>query len=269
MEAFEEFVKKVVSSYEKFSHEAAELQVKLVELYKEVLSRFTESYEKMLEPVMGFLHQLCDYACSLAEHLVDCLKAHEGEISQLLVGVSTYIQGMSPISILPLSIIFVMVHDNSLFIILLTEFSQFCVNTIEQLRHETHDFVKVIVDQLKTLPIYTSFEEKYKELTNVELPQTLKNFYSEITFAAEDIMKTPELKDFTENLLGYLFKVTYYKFESFFWSSIVAVLFCNAFSTLISVPSFILLGEIAEGWTFQRIYFHSLLESFNRIANSV
>ncbi|KAK6621829.1 hypothetical protein RUM44_001636 [Polyplax serrata] len=178
MEAFEEFVKKVVSSYEKFSHEAAELQVKLVELYKEVLSRFTESYEKMLEPVMGFLHQLCDYACSLAEHLVDCLKAHEGEISQLLVGVSTYIQ----------------------------EFSQFCVNTIEQLRHETHDFVKVIVDQLKTLPIYTSFEEKYKELTNVELPQTLKNFYSEITFAAEDIMKTPELKDFTENLLGYLFK---------------------------------------------------------------
>ena len=79
---------------------------------------------------------------------------------------------------------------------------------MDQVRQEARDFFKVLVDQLKTLPIYTTFEEKYKELTNVELPQTLKNFYSEITFAVEDMMKTPELKDFFENLLGYLFKVT-------------------------------------------------------------
>lgn len=95
-----------------------------------------------------------------------------------------------------------------IFFFLHVEFTQFLVNTVDQVRQEARDFFKVLVDQLKTLPIYTTFEEKYKELTNVELPQTLKNFYSEITFAVEDMMKTPELKDFFENLLGYLFKVT-------------------------------------------------------------
>lgn len=83
----------MVSSFEKLSHEVDEVQVKLTQLCKEVLTRVTESYEKMAEPVMGVFTHLCDGACAVAEYGLDFLKAHEPEIKHVLTGVSGYVQG--------------------------------------------------------------------------------------------------------------------------------------------------------------------------------
>lgn len=91
------------------------------------------------------------------------------------------------------------------------EFVVFCTSAIEDFSHEAEAIYRVMVDQLKNLPIFANFEEEFKALTNVELFQAIENFYSEIVFAAKDLMDAPEVNELTENL-GYLLKVILKKF---------------------------------------------------------
>lgn len=158
---------------------------------------------------MQLLNKICDVGCALTEYLLKCLKANEPAIKQTLVLVSGYIQGdyliISLIKSNNVLILFFWINGNRF--LLFSDFALFCSNTFEQIFGEVQDFFKGFLAQLKSCPLFSNFQDKYKELTNVELPQTIKNFYSELTFAAEDMMKTPELKGFFQNFIGYAIKV--------------------------------------------------------------
>nr|CAD7259095.1 unnamed protein product [Timema shepardi] len=82
--------------------------------------------------------------------------------------------------------------------------------TFVQLRSEVKDFLDVLCDQFKSLPVADIIKEKYeellKQLAELEIPVELWNVITEVTSAVKDTVPTPELRDLVEAIESYVNK---------------------------------------------------------------
>lgn len=78
-----------------------------------------------------------------------------------------------------------------------------------QLKKEIEEFIRVLIDEVKALPLYHNLKDRYQELLDYELPPQFWNFYSEIAFAIDDFLPTAELKELVKNIFDYVEKVIF------------------------------------------------------------
>jgi len=80
------------------------------------------------------------------------------------------------------------------------------VKTSNQLRNELRDFINLILDQIKTLPIYTNAKDRLMELADLELPAHFWEVYNEVYITVVESLPTPELRDIAELIFKYVEK---------------------------------------------------------------
>lgn len=178
LNAFDEKLKKIIEIYQKLQTDIIEIQEKLVASYKKLVPEFLKHFEKALDAVRVVFQRATEFLTVAIAQVLEILKENEADIRVVITQLAENFKEISKVS----------------------------VQTIEKMRHEIEDFIKLVLDQIKAMPIYSELQERYGELIRMEIPEQFWHFYYEFTFAVEDFLPTPELKELAKKIFVYIEK---------------------------------------------------------------
>ncbi|CAG2059882.1 unnamed protein product, partial [Timema podura] len=158
------------------------LEDAVLESWQKLLPTLEKSYSQLADIAESILEEFIDVAVAILQTVLDQIKTHEGDLKKLAQA----------------------------FADILEEVGRVVGKTFVQLRSEVKDFLDLLYDQFKTLPVTDFIKEKYNELlsqlTELEIPVELWSVITEVISAVKDTVPTPELRDLVEAIESYVNK---------------------------------------------------------------
>nr|CAD7454295.1 unnamed protein product [Timema tahoe] len=158
------------------------LEDAVLESWQKLLPTLEKSYSQLVDIAEGILGEFIDVAVAILQTVLEQIKTHEGDLKKLAQA----------------------------FADILEEVGRVVGKTFVQLRSEVKDFLDLLYDQFKTLPVTDFIKEKYNELlrqlTELEIPVELWSVITEVISAVKDTVPTPELRDLVEAIESYVNK---------------------------------------------------------------
>lgn len=178
MDVVEAQIKLIISTYEKLSEQVTGIQVKLVDAYKKISPDLIDAYKKLVAIFADAAKSGLEIGSKLVNQILDIIREHEKDVKLIINNLTTSFQDIGRVTI----------------------------KQVTQLRNEVRDLANLLIDQVKSLPIYENLKERLQELIHFELPPHFFELFEELSATAQDFMPTPELKELVKAIFSYIEK---------------------------------------------------------------
>ncbi|XP_001604024.1 apolipophorins [Nasonia vitripennis] len=175
----------VTKSVKKFAEQLQELHEqlnnicsKLQEAVRATYPQLKESFDKLFQVGVAIFDSATKLATAYVEAILKVLNEHQKDIEELVSVASELAQDVA-------KIIF---------------------KGASQIEKEVREFVQLLVQQVRALPIYEMAQNTYKELMNYKIPDYIIAPVEEFCNNIKNFLPTQELKDFFSTVYNYVLK---------------------------------------------------------------
>lgn len=176
--AITEIVKKFAEHIEELREQFIEILTKLQEAIKATYPQLKESFDKIFQVGVAIFDTATKVATAYLEAILKVLNEHQKDIEELISVVSELTQDIA-------KIIF---------------------KGASQIEKEVKEFVQLLVQQVRALPVYEMAQNTYKELVNYKVPDYIISPIEEFCNNIKNFLPTQELKDFFTTVYNYIIK---------------------------------------------------------------
>ncbi|XP_066596058.1 apolipophorins [Prorops nasuta] len=177
--AVTETLKNISEKLQKLQKQYEELVAKVTEAFKNVYPQVKESCNKIHNAAVEVADSVLKLAGVYVRAVLDIISEHEKDIKELAKIASELTQDIG-------KILFKGVH---------------------QLKHDVEGFVTNLVKEVKSLPIYELLKEKYAEVKNFQIPETVVTSIEDLCKAITPVLPTVELRELFSSAYEYFIKL--------------------------------------------------------------
>jgi phage-related protein len=186
----------ITESVTKFAEHFQELHLQLIDIcnklqqaVKSTYPQIKESFDKVFKIVLTIFDTASKLATAYVEAILKVLNEHQKDIEELVSVASELAQDIAKI----------------------------VVKGATQIEKEVKEFVQLLVQQVRVLPIYEIIQKAFKELVNYRIPDYIIGPIEEFCNNIKNVLPTQELKDFFTAVYSYILKhVKHQKVHFFF-----------------------------------------------------
>ncbi|XP_023246016.1 apolipophorins [Copidosoma floridanum] len=216
IEAVLETVKKFAENFEELREQFNNIVTKLQEAIKATYPQFKESCDKLLKVSIAIFDSTTKLATAYVEAILKVLNEHQKDIEELVSVVSELVQDIAKI----------------------------ISKGATQIEKEVKEFVQLLAQQLRALPVYEITQNMYRELANYKIPDYILAPIEEFCNNIKNILPTQELKDFFTTLYNYILK--HAKHEKVDNSNEVKKIYTQALNAIYSIVDLLQSHATAE-----------------------
>lgn len=151
---------------------------KLTEAIKTIWPQLKESMQKVLQVTVEIIDAASNLALIYFKGLLNVINEHQKEMKELITVMSELTKDVAKI----------------------------LFKAMTQIEKDVKEFIGLLVQQLKALPIYDIIKEKYQNIADYQIPQTILAPIEELCFTIKNILPTQELKDLFDITYNYIIK---------------------------------------------------------------
>ncbi|KAI4494899.1 hypothetical protein M0804_001100 [Polistes exclamans] len=177
--AANEIIKKLIEQFNELSKQYNVVISKLTEAMEAIYPRIKESYNKIFDAFVEVLDAAAKVATTYLKVILNVINDHQKEIKELAIVVTELFQGVAKV----------------------------LFKAAEQLKKDINEFVTLLINQAKALPVYEIAKEKYNQIINFEVPETITNPIEELCNAINAGLPTVELKHFFSSICEYILMI--------------------------------------------------------------
>lgn len=155
-----------------------DIVVKVQDAWENVLPQLKKLYNEVIDTSAHILDAVANVAVAYLKALIEVINEHQKELKELAVVVSELMQDVAKV----------------------------VFKAASQIRNNIDEFVTVLMDQLKALPVYEIIKEKYNEILKFQIPQNIMESIDEISHTVKTSLPTKELQEFFDALHQYIAK---------------------------------------------------------------
>ncbi|XP_032678528.1 apolipophorins [Odontomachus brunneus] len=170
--------KQVIVRLEELRKQFEEIVAKLKDASMAVLPQLTKLYKEAIRTCINIFDAAVNVAIAYLKAALDLINEHQKELKELAIMASELVQDIA-------KIIF---------------------KAANQIRKDIDEFVVLLTDQMKALPIYEIAKEKYNEILKFQIPQSVMDSFDNICNAVKATLPTEELRQFVEAIQQYIVK---------------------------------------------------------------
>ncbi|XP_058796215.1 apolipophorins [Phymastichus coffea] len=164
--------------FEDLNNQYNEIIHKLEDVAKTIYPSLVQSFESIAKAVISIVESYAKLVTVFAEAALKIINEHQKDIEELIGVVSDFAQDIA-------KIIF---------------------KGISQIEKEVKEFVQLLIQQIRALPVYEMAKNLYREALNYKLPPYIIQPVEEFLSNVKNILPTQELKDFFTTLYSYILK---------------------------------------------------------------
>ncbi|XP_043491499.1 apolipophorins [Polistes fuscatus] len=177
--AANEIIKKLIEQFNELSKQYNVVISKLTEAIEAIYPRIKESYNKIFNAFVEVLNAAVKVATTYLKTILNVINDHQKEIKELAIMVTEVFQGVAKV----------------------------LFKAAEQLKKDLNEFVTLLINQAKALPVFEIAKEKYNQIINFEVPETITNPIEELCKAINAGLPTAELKSFFSSICHYVMMI--------------------------------------------------------------
>ncbi|KAL6440757.1 hypothetical protein ACFW04_003301 [Cataglyphis niger] len=151
---------------------------KLQEAWNKIYPQLRDSYERIVKAYIGILDSLANVAISYLKALLTLINDYQKELKEIAVIGSEIAQDIAKI----------------------------VFKAVGQIRKDVDEFVVLLINQVKALPIYELAKEQYKDIINLQVPESILASIHELSEIIKSILPTEELRQFFSATYEYIIK---------------------------------------------------------------
>lgn len=173
-----ESMKQLATRLEELQQQYQEILSKIKEAIEATYPRLKESYSKIYNQFVSTLDTVLNVATAYFKAILNLINEHQKELKELA------------------SIGSEIIHD----------VAKIVTKIVSEINKDIDEFYKLLIDQVKALPIYEFAQQKYEELANFQIPPGLLASIEELGNAVKAILPTEELQKLFEVTYDYIMK---------------------------------------------------------------
>ncbi|XP_014488121.1 PREDICTED: apolipophorins [Dinoponera quadriceps] len=169
---------KTVARYGELSKQFREIASKLRDAVETVLPQLKKLYNEAVDTSTQILDAIVSVAMAYLKAALNLIDEHQKELKELAVMVSELVQDIAKV----------------------------IYKAATQIKKDVDEFVELLVDQVKALPVYEIVKEKYNEILKFQIPESIMAPIEEFFNVIKNTLPTDELRHFVDTLQQYLMK---------------------------------------------------------------
>ncbi|XP_034949851.1 apolipophorins [Chelonus insularis] len=155
-----------------------EIGEKIMHAVKATYPKLKESFDKVAHAVIEITDAASKLVATYIKAILDILNQHQKEIKELI------------------SVVSELIHD----------IAKVFLKAYGEIENEVKNFIKLFTGQVQALPIYEIMKEKYQELSNFKVPDTILVPIEEAFIQLKRVLPTEELREFFTVTYNYIMK---------------------------------------------------------------
>ncbi|KAF7405857.1 hypothetical protein HZH68_005226 [Vespula germanica] len=177
--AINNIIKQLMEQLNELSKQYNAVISTLTESVKAIYPQIQESYNKIFEACMKVLDAVANLAITYLKAVLNIINNHQKEIKELAVIGTELVQDIA-------KIIF---------------------KALDQVKKDTNEFITLLINQAKALPVYEIVKEKYNQIVNFEVPEAFTSPIEELCKIIKAMLPTKELQDFFGSTCDYIMAI--------------------------------------------------------------
>ncbi|XP_019888404.1 apolipophorins [Ooceraea biroi] len=176
--AVQDILVQITKQLNELQKEYNEIIPKIREAWNAISPQLKESYEKIAHVAIKILDNLAKVAIAYFKVLLDVINEHQKELKEIAVMASEIAQDIAKI----------------------------VFKGAAQIRKDVEEFVELLINQAKALPIYEYLKEQYHEITNFRIPEGVLASIEELSNSVKVMLPTQELQQLFSDVYEYIIK---------------------------------------------------------------
>lgn len=155
-----------------------EIIIQLEEMFKAVYPRLKESYDKIFHACLNVLDTATNLVMAYFKVVLSIINEHQEELKELAVMVSELAQDIAKI----------------------------VFKAAGQIRKDVDEFIELLINQMRALPIYEIAKERYEEIIKFQIPESILASIDEMSDVIKVSLPTKQLQQFFDAAYKYIMK---------------------------------------------------------------
>lgn len=173
-----ETLKQLITQLNELEKEYTEVIAKLGEAWNAVYPQLKESYNKIVNVYISLVDNLTNVSMAYLKALLTLINEHQKELKELAVVASELAQDVAKI----------------------------VFKAVAQIKKDVEEFVILLKNQMKALPIFDIAKEQYQEILNLQIPEAILASIQELSEVIKAMLPTEELRQLFSATYEYIMK---------------------------------------------------------------
>lgn len=158
--------------------EYTEVVSRLEDVWKTIYPQLKESYNKIVNAYINFIDSAADVSMTYLKTLLAAINEHQKELKEIAVMASELAQDVAKI----------------------------VFKAVGQIRKDVEEFVLLLNNQMKALPIFDIAKEQYKDIMKLQIPEPILASIHELNEIIKAMLPTEELRQLFSATYEYIMK---------------------------------------------------------------
>lgn len=201
-------MKQVTARLNEFQKEYNEVVFRLEEAWNTVYPQLKESYNKIANAYINFIDSVANVSMTYLKALLAAINEHQKELKEIAVMASQLAQDVAKI----------------------------VFKAVAQIRKDAEEFVLLLKNQMKALPIFDNAKEQYQNIVKFQIPETILASIHELSEVIKAMLPTEELRQLFSATYEYIMK--YVKHEKVSFRTLLTSHFAISNNTLQTIRNY-------------------------------
>ncbi|XP_018393503.1 PREDICTED: apolipophorins [Cyphomyrmex costatus] len=171
-------LKQITVRLNQLQKEYAEIISKLEEAWNSVYPQLKESYNKIANAYINFIDTVANVSMAYLKTLLTVINEHQKELKELAIVGSEIAQDIAKI----------------------------VFKAFAQIKKDIEEFVILLKNQMKALPVFEIAKEQYQDILNLQIPETVLASIHELSEVIKSMLPTEELRQLFSATYEYIMK---------------------------------------------------------------
>lgn len=176
--AIADTMKQISTQLNELQKEYAQIISKIEEAWNTIYPQLKESYNKIANAYIEIVDSIANVLMAYLKTLLAVINEHQKELKELAIMASELAQDVA-------KIIF---------------------KAVAQIRKDVEEFVALLKNQMKALPIFEIIKDQYQDIVNLQIPETVLNSIHELSEIIKAMLPTEELRQLFSATYEYIMK---------------------------------------------------------------
>lgn len=181
-------MKQVTEQINELQKEYADIISKIEEAWKTVYPQLKESYNKIANVYINLVDNVANVSIAYLKTLLAVINEHQKELKDLAAIAADLVQDVAKI----------------------------VFKAVAQIRKDVEEFIVLLKNQLKALPVFDIAKEQYQDIVNLKIPDSVLTSIHEISEVIKSMLPTEELRQLFSATYEYIMKHVKQEKVSFF-----------------------------------------------------
>lgn len=178
MTAITDTLKQITAQLNELQKEYAEVISKIEEAWKTVYPQLKESYNKIANVFINLVDSVVNVSITYLKTLLALINEHQKELKDLAALAAEIAQDVAKI----------------------------VFKTVTQIRKDVEEFIVLLKNQIKALPIFDIAKEQFQDIVNLKIPETVLASIHEFSELIKAMLPTEELRQLFSATYEYIMK---------------------------------------------------------------